>query len=109
MKVDELVRFHSSFYSRWDQERARHLWGPLTCIPAPGFGNSQGMRAVGADPGPGPAPELLILDEPTGGWTRMATQVSQTLAGSCRWRDHGALLFISSQMWKGGEIGWQSW
>ncbi|MGI6366095.1 MAG: ABC transporter ATP-binding protein [Bacillota bacterium] len=80
MKVDELVRFHSSFYSRWDQERARHLLETFDLHPGARVRElSKGMRTqLGLTLALAQRPELLILDEPTGGldpvWRRRFLQ-----------------------------------
>lgn len=80
MKVDELIRFHSSFYSRWDHQRARHLLETFDLHPGVKVRElSKGMRTqLGLTLALAQRPELLILDEPTGGldpvWRRKFLQ-----------------------------------
>ena len=88
MKVDELVRFHSSFYTRWDGQRARHLLEAFDLHPGAKIRElSKGMRTqLALTLALAQRPELLILDEPTTGldsvWRRRFLQtLTREVAG----------------------------
>lgn len=80
MRIDEVIRFHSSFYSHWDNERARHLLEVFDLHPGTRVKElSKGMRSqLGLTLALAQRPGLLVLDEPTSGldpiWRRRFLQ-----------------------------------
>lgn len=89
MRIDEVIRFHSSFFPRWDSQRARQLLETFDLHPGTKVRElSKGMRTqLGLTLALAHRPELLILDEPTSGldpvWRRrfLQTLTRETGAG----------------------------